>query len=76
MGCACPSSKWVSYLLASPLEAKLTMDQETALRDEGLYVYMNKTLNNKAADSAGLRLHYWPKGKGTKPVVKILYVDD
>jgi len=41
-----------------------------------MYVYLARTFQNSAAESARLIINYWPNGYTKDPVVQIFYMDE
>lgn len=61
---------------ATLLQKDMQASHATKLKDEGLYVFLNKVFSNSSAESATLDISYWPNGYGEDAVKTTLYVDE
>ena len=50
--------------------------KEIKQENEGLYVYLDKVLRDQSAESASVKITYWPKGKAERKVINIFFADE
>ena len=50
--------------------------KEVKQENEGLYVYLDKVLRDQSAESASVKVTYWPKGRSEKEVINTFFADE